>query len=62
MKRRRAWGKTPEELDALATISETDKLRAAEVWRRDASPRFKNLLDAKALEAGVRERKNVERG
>jgi hypothetical protein len=35
------------ELDALAQISEDDKLRVAEAWRRDASPRFKNLLDAK---------------
>jgi hypothetical protein len=50
---------TDVELDRLAEITEADKLRAAEAWRRAASPRFKNLLDAQPWPG---EGKHVKRG
>lgn len=40
----RPW---PEfERDALAIVSETDRVAAVEAWRADAPPAFRRLLDA----------------
>lgn len=37
---------TEAELDAAAEITPDDLARAAAAWRRDASPAFRDLLDA----------------
>jgi hypothetical protein len=40
----RAW--TPEQLAALAEIAAQDVEQAQQAWRRDASARYVDLLDA----------------
>jgi hypothetical protein len=42
---------TNEQIAALAEVSATDVARAKRQWRRDAPPRFKDLLDAETHEA-----------
>lgn len=37
---------TDAELDALAEISPEDTERAKQMWREEASPAFRDLLDA----------------
>lgn len=37
---------TPEELDALAEISASDKAAAVAAWKTDTDPAGKDLLDA----------------
>lgn len=37
---------TPAELDALASVTPEDIARAQERWREQASPRYRDLLDA----------------
>lgn len=37
---------TPAELDALSSISASDREEAASAWRKDAEPVAANLLDA----------------
>lgn len=46
-KRREKPDHTDEELDALAEITPEDIEDAQRAWRKDASPQFKDLLDAK---------------
>lgn len=45
-KRREKIDISDEELDALAEISPSDVEDARRAWRNDASPAFKDLLDA----------------
>ena len=45
-KRRKAKHSTEAELDKLAEITPEDIEDAMLQWKRDASPEFKNLLDA----------------
>jgi hypothetical protein len=41
---------TEAELDEAARITPDDIARAGAAWRRDASPAFRDLLDAKPVE------------
>lgn len=41
---------TEAELDAAAAITPDDVARAGAAWRRDASPAFRDLLDAKPVD------------
>jgi hypothetical protein len=40
---------TEAELDAAAEITPDDIARAQAAWRRDASPEFRDLLDARPV-------------
>jgi hypothetical protein len=42
------------ELDRAAAITPDDVARAAAAWRRDASPAFRDLLDATPVEPPAR--------
>jgi hypothetical protein len=61
MKRRRSeWPPTPpEQLDALASVSESDKERAREAARGDCSPRLRAMLDAESVKPTKGRRKRV---
>lgn len=41
---------TERELAAAAAITPEDIVRAQQAWRRDAAPKFRDLLDATAFD------------
>lgn len=42
---------TDAELDELAAITPEDIARAQQAWRKDASPEYRDLLDARPADA-----------